>query len=138
VGGRGVTGGGSVELQWRSRFGWGRKWGGETGSQGEERSGGADLFCRGRGRGAARGRGAGGGAQSGFQRKKTARLTDRVGPPVNEGEATGRLGRKGREEMGRAGLENMGGGGPRLGWKRTEEVRPKPLLGLKSRRVKEN
>jgi hypothetical protein len=55
VGGRGVTGGGSVELQWRSRFGWGRKWGGETGSWGEERSNGADSFCRGRGRGAARG-----------------------------------------------------------------------------------
>jgi hypothetical protein len=27
-------------------------------------------------------------------------LTDRVGPPVSEGEATGRLGQKGREEVG--------------------------------------
>jgi hypothetical protein len=111
-----------VELQWRSRFGWGRKWGGETGSRGEERSSDADLFCRRRGRGAARGRGAGGGARSGFWRKKTAGLTDMVGPPVSEGEAMGRLGRKGREEMGRdwarkegrrwatAGLEKKGGG----------------------------
>jgi hypothetical protein len=31
--------------------------------------------------------------------KKTAGPTDRVGPPISEGEATGRLGRKGREEM---------------------------------------
>jgi hypothetical protein len=29
-----------------------------------------------------------------------AGLTDRVGPPVGEGEATGCLDRKGREEMG--------------------------------------
>jgi hypothetical protein len=28
-------------------------------------------------------------------------LTDGVGPPVSEGEATGRLGQKGREEAGR-------------------------------------
>jgi hypothetical protein len=49
----------------------------------------------------ARGGGGGGGARSGFRRKKTAGLTDRVGPPVSEGEATGRLGRKGREEVGR-------------------------------------
>jgi hypothetical protein len=33
--------------------------------------------------------------------KKTAGPTDRVGPPISEGEATGRMGRKGREEMGR-------------------------------------
>jgi hypothetical protein len=26
-----------VELQWRRRFGWGRKWGGETGSRGDGR-----------------------------------------------------------------------------------------------------
>jgi hypothetical protein len=100
-----------VELQWRSRFGWGRKWGGETGSRGEERSSGADSFCHGRGRGATRGRGAGGSARSGFRRKKTAGLTDRVGPPVSEGEAMGRLGQKGREEMGR-------------GWARKEGRRP--------------
>ena len=43
----------------------------------------------------------GGGARSDFRRKKTAGLTDRVGPPVSEGEATARLGREGREEMGR-------------------------------------
>jgi hypothetical protein len=45
--------------------------------------------------------GGGGGGRSGFQRKKTVGLTDRVGPPVIEGEATGRLGQKGREEVGR-------------------------------------
>jgi hypothetical protein len=49
----------------------------------------------------ARGGGGGGGARSGFRRKKTAGLTDRVGPPVSEGEATGRLGQKGRDELGR-------------------------------------
>jgi hypothetical protein len=27
-----------VELQWRRRFGWGRKWGGETGSRGDGRA----------------------------------------------------------------------------------------------------
>jgi hypothetical protein len=48
----------------------------------------------------ARGGGGGGGARSSFRRKKTAGLTDRVCPPVSEGEATGRLGRKGREEVG--------------------------------------
>jgi hypothetical protein len=48
----------------------------------------------------AHGGGGGGGARSGFQWKKTPGLTDRVGPPVSEGEATGRLGRKGREEVG--------------------------------------
>jgi hypothetical protein len=40
-----------------------------------------------------------GGGSSG-ERWKTPGLTDRVGPPVSEGEATGRLGRKGREEVG--------------------------------------
>jgi hypothetical protein len=49
----------------------------------------------------ARGGGGGGGARSGFRRKKTVGLTDRVGPPVSEGEAMGRLGWKGREEVGR-------------------------------------
>jgi hypothetical protein len=39
--------------------------------------------------GACGGRG-GGGARLGFWRKKTVGLTDRVGPPVNEGEAMGR------------------------------------------------
>jgi hypothetical protein len=41
----------------------------------------------------------GGGGSGG--RWKTAELTDRVDPPVSEGEATGRLGQKGREEVGR-------------------------------------
>jgi hypothetical protein len=36
------------------------------------------------------------------------------------------------------GLEREGGVGPRLGWKRREEAGPKPLLGVKSKRVKEN
>jgi hypothetical protein len=65
----------------------GRKWGGETGSRGrgtaapirfaagEEGSSGAAK---------ARGGGGSGGARSGFRRKKTAGLTDRVGPPVSE------------------------------------------------------
>jgi hypothetical protein len=69
----------------------------------------------------ARGGGGGGGAQSGFRRKKTVGLT------VSEGEATGQ-----------ARPERKGGGGPRLGWKGREEARPKSLLGLKSKRVKEN
>jgi hypothetical protein len=47
-----------------------------------------------------RGGGGSGGARSGFRRKKTAGLTDWVGPRVSEGEATGRLGLKGREEVG--------------------------------------
>jgi hypothetical protein len=34
-------------------------------------------------------------------RWKTVGLTDRVGPPISEGEATGRLGWERREEMGR-------------------------------------
>jgi hypothetical protein len=37
-----------------------------------------------------------------------------------------------------SGPEREGRGGPRLGWKRREEVGPNPLLGLKSKRVKEN
>jgi hypothetical protein len=40
-----------VELQWRSHFGWGRKWGGETWSRGDERGSDADSFCHGRGKG---------------------------------------------------------------------------------------
>jgi hypothetical protein len=89
-----------------------------------KRNSGADSFCRGRGgvvgAAGARGGGGGGGAQSGFQRKKTVELTDRVGPPVSErrtnrtssvvektdqlrkrtSEAMGRLGRIGRKEVG--------------------------------------
>jgi hypothetical protein len=73
----------------------------------------------------ARGGGGGGGARSGFRRKKTAGLTDRGGTHVSEGEEISRLGWEGRC-------------GPRLGWKGMEEAGPKPLLGLKSQRVKEN
>jgi hypothetical protein len=51
----------------------------------------------------------GGGGSGG--RWKTAGLTDMVGPPVSEGEAMGRLGREGREEMGH-------------GWAGKEERRP--------------
>jgi hypothetical protein len=39
-----TIGGGSVELQWRSRFRWGRKWGGVTGSRGDERGISTDSF----------------------------------------------------------------------------------------------
>jgi hypothetical protein len=72
------------------------------------------------------GGGGGGGARSGFQRKKTVGLTDRVGPPISVGEATGGLGQKGGRRWAAAGLEKKGGAGP------------KPLLGLKFKRVKEN
>jgi hypothetical protein len=53
-----------------------------------KRNSGADSFCRGRGgvigAAGACGGGGGGGARSSFWRKKTAGLTDRVGPPVSE------------------------------------------------------
>jgi hypothetical protein len=39
-----TSSGGSVELQWRSRFGWGRKWEGVTGSRGDERGNDANPF----------------------------------------------------------------------------------------------
>jgi hypothetical protein len=45
-------------------------------------------------------------------RWKTAGLTDRVGRPVSEGEATGRLGRNEREEVG---YGWAGKGGRRMG-----------------------
>jgi hypothetical protein len=53
------------------------------------------------------GGGGSGGARSGFRRKKTAGLTDKVGPPVSEGEATGQAGpeRKGGVGRGWAGKE---------------------------------
>jgi hypothetical protein len=77
----------------------------------------------------ARGGGGGGGAWSGFWRKKTAGLTDRVGLLVSEGVGHGW-----------AGLERKGRGwaAAGLGSKGREEARPKSLLGLKSKRVKEN
>jgi hypothetical protein len=51
-----------------------------------------------------------GGGGSG-ERWKMAGLTDRVGPPISEGEATDRLGRKGREEVG-CGWAEKGGRRP--------------------------
>jgi hypothetical protein len=72
-----------------------------VGSEGGGKCG--TIFRRGGviGAAGARGGGGNGGARSGFRTKKTVGLTDKVGPPVSEGEATGRLGRKGREEVGR-------------------------------------
>jgi hypothetical protein len=58
-------------------------------------------------------------------------LTNRVGPPVNEREATAESDKRSRPNR-------EGGGGPRLGWKIREVAGPKPFLGLKSNRVKEN
>jgi hypothetical protein len=81
------------------------------------------------------GSGMDGGARSGGNRPdgrrrlgrevEDAGLTDRWAHLSVRGEATGRLGQKGREEVGR-------------GWarKRREEAGPKLLLGLKSKRVK--
>jgi hypothetical protein len=54
--------------------------------------------------------GGGGGARSGFQRKKTAGLTDRVGPPVSEGRRRAGLAGKGGRRWVAAGLEKKGGG----------------------------
>jgi hypothetical protein len=51
-----TTGGGSVEHQWCSYFGWGRKWGGVTGSRGDERGSGADSFLSWEGRGCCAGK----------------------------------------------------------------------------------
>jgi hypothetical protein len=62
-------------------------------------------------------------------------LTDRVGPPVSEREATTESNKR---SDGPTGLDREGGGGPWLGWKIREEAGPKPFLGLKSNRVKEN
>jgi hypothetical protein len=45
---------------------------------------------------------------------------------------------KGGRRWAVARLEKKGGGGPRLGWKRRVEAELKPLLGQKSKRVKEN
>jgi hypothetical protein len=48
-------------------------------------------------------------------------LTNRVGPPVNEWEATAESDKRNRPDW-------EGGGGPRLGWKIREEAGPKPFL----------
>jgi hypothetical protein len=82
-----TTGGGSVELQWRGRFGLGRKWEGVTWSRGDERGSGTDsFFCHGRGGGVVQGRRAGGGgARSGggglaFGRRKEKGSLASAGP----------------------------------------------------------
>jgi hypothetical protein len=75
-----TTSGGSVELQWRSHFGCGRKWGGVTGCRGDERGSDADSFLPREGRGAARGR----------------RVDDRGARPGGSGLAFGRRKQKGR------------------------------------------
>jgi hypothetical protein len=121
--GRGTTGGGRSRSNRRllggasmaKPFRVGRK----RGVGGEEQR---CRFILPREGGGAHGGGGSGGARSDFRRKKTAGLTDRVGPTVSEGKASGRLGRKGREEVGRGwagkggrrwpatGLEKEGGG----------------------------
>jgi hypothetical protein len=70
-------------------------------------------------------------------------LTDRVGPPVSEREATAESDKRSRRRSNRTsgvgdGPDREGGGGSRPGWKIREEAGPKPFLGLKSNRVKEN
>jgi hypothetical protein len=60
-----------------------------------------------------------------------AGLTNRVDPPVSEREATAKSDKWSRPDR-------EGGGGLWLGWKIREEAGPKPFLGLKSNRVKEN
>jgi hypothetical protein len=66
-----------------------------------------------------------------IRQAEQAGLTDRVDPPVSEREATAKSDKRSRPDR-------EGGGGPRLGWKIGEEAGPKPFLGLKSNRVKEN
>jgi hypothetical protein len=73
-------------------------------------------------------------------------LTDRVGPPVSEREATAESDKRSRRRPNRTSgagdgptrPDREGGGGPWLGWKIREEAGPKPFLGLKSNRAKEN
>jgi hypothetical protein len=127
-----------VELQWRRHFRWGRKWGGETGSQGDERAAAPIHFATG-GEGVLLGEGepaaAPGRASEG--RRRPGSLTGWAHLLVR-GSRRVDWARKGGRRRATAGLEKKEGGGPRLGWKRREEARPKPLLGLKSKRVKEN
>jgi hypothetical protein len=135
VGGRGVTAAARWNFNGEAVSG-GEEMGRRNGESGK-RNNDADSFYRGRGGviGAAGvcGGGGGGGARSGFRRKKTVGLTDRMGPPVNE-----RRPKMDKCSDGSTGLDREGGGGPRLGWKIREEAGPKPFLGLKSNRVKEN
>jgi hypothetical protein len=73
-----TIGGGSVELQWRSRFKWGRKLGGVTESQGDERGSGADSFLPWEGRGCCAGKAS--------RRRRYSTGRRRVGIRPEEGE----------------------------------------------------
>jgi hypothetical protein len=89
----------------------------------------------------ARGGGGSGGARSGLQRKKTVGLTDRMGPPVSErrpNQISSIVEETDKCSDGPTGPDREGGDEPWLGWKIREEPGPKPFLGLKSNRVKEN
>jgi hypothetical protein len=101
---RGTAGGGGAPS--RPSIRWLRE--GEWGVRGEGKCGAVSERGGVVGAAEARGEGGGGGARSGFRRKKTVGLTDKVGPPVSEGEATGRLGWKGREEVGRGWARKKG------------------------------
>jgi hypothetical protein len=73
-----TTGGDSVELQWHSRFGWGRKWGGVIGSRGDERGSGTDSFLPREGRGCCAGKVS--------RRRRCSAERRRVGLQPGEGE----------------------------------------------------
>jgi hypothetical protein len=71
----------------------------------------------------------GGGARSGFRRKKTAGLTDRVGPPISEGEARAGWARKGGRRWAAAGLERKGGGrAEMIAWAEIQKSKRKSIL----------
>jgi hypothetical protein len=72
----------------------------------------------------------GGGSSRGRQRRRPVGPADR-GPPFSEGEAAGQAGPKGKG--GRWAVA-----GPERKGRRWAAVRPKSLLGLKSKEVKEN
>jgi hypothetical protein len=98
----------------------GEEMGRRNGESGERNSG-TDSFCRGRGGfivAAAPCRASGG-------RRRPGSLTGWAHVSVRGGDGPTRP-------------ERDGVGGPRLGWKRRDEAGPNPLLGLKSKRVKEN
>jgi hypothetical protein len=90
-----------------------------------------------------RGGGADSDARSGFRRKKTTGLADRVGPPVIEGEATRQAGPEGDGREVGCGWAGKEGRRPSevaraRRKKKRKEAMPKSLLGLKSKRLKEN
>jgi hypothetical protein len=115
-----------VRLQGLQSVDYGRGKEGEWGVKGEGKCGAVSGRGGVIGVAGARGGGGGGGAQSGFRRKKTAGLTDRVGPLSVRGRRRADWARKGGRRW------------AAVGWKRSEEVGPKPLLRLKFKRVKEN